>query len=284
LLRQLSASQRIVPCVSPGQLPAGQLHLQFNQLSGGLNLGFGCGPLDEVLAFIEHTCDGVAAGVLRGKGFAQIELEKIYPGVTAMFFQGAGADQNPLPRRTIQLARQYGKELAASVERVLGEDMKKLDPMLSTAYSEVNLPFSAPPPADTLLKIVKEKEGYQKSWASNQLRALRDNGSLITSYPYPVQVWKLGDQAIMALGGELVVGYSTRLKKLFGQDIFVLGYVNDDMAYIPTETILNEGGYEGESSQMVYGMPAKWASGIEAMIIEEMKKLALKTGVKQISE
>lgn len=217
-------------------------------------------------------------------GFAQIELEKIYPGVTAMFFQGAGADQNPLPRRTIQLARQYGKELAASVERVLGEDMKKLDPMLSTAYSEVDLPFSAPPPADTLLKIVKEKEGYQKSWASNQLRALRDNGSLITSYPYPVQVWKLGDQAIMALGGELVVGYSTRLKKLFGQDIFVLGYVNDDMAYIPTETILNEGGYEGESSQMVYGMPAKWAPGIEAMIIEEMKKLALKTGVKQISE
>ena len=217
-------------------------------------------------------------------GFAQIELEKIYPGVTAMFFQGAGADQNPLPRRTIQLARQYGKELAASVERVLGEDMKKLDPMLSTAYSEVNLPFAAPPPADTLIKLAKEKEGYQKRWASNQLRALRDNGSLITSYPYPVQIWKLGDQAIMALGGELVVGYSISLKKLFGPDIFVLGYVNDDMSYIPTETILNEGGYEGESSQMVYGMPAKWAPGIETKIIEEMKRLALKTGVKQISE
>jgi hypothetical protein len=217
-------------------------------------------------------------------GFAQIELEKIYPGVTAMFFQGAGADQNPLPRRTIQLARQYGKELAASVERVLGEDMKKLDPMLYTAYSEVNLPFAAPPPADTLIKIEKEKDGYQKSWASNQLRALKENGSLITSYPYPVQIWKLGDQAIMALGGELVVGYSISLKKLFGPDIFVLGYVNDDMAYIPTETILNEGGYEGESSQMVYGMPAKWAPGIEKKIIEEIKKLALKTGVKQISE
>jgi hypothetical protein len=217
-------------------------------------------------------------------GFAQIELEKIYPGVTAMFFQGAGADQNPLPRRTIQLARQYGKELAASVERVLGEDMKKLDPMLSTAYSEVNLPFSAPPPADTLLKIEKEKEGYQKSWASNQLRALRDNGSLITSYPYPVQVWKLGDQAIMTLGGELVVEYSIELKKIFGSEIFVLGYVNDDMAYIPSETILQDGGYEGESSQMVYGLPAKWAPGIENMIIDEIKKLALKAGVKQISQ
>jgi neutral ceramidase len=86
-------------------------------------------------------------------GFAQIELEKSHPGVTAMFFQGAGADQNPLPRRTIPLAIQYGKELAASVERVLAEDMKKLDPHLSTAYSEVNLPFSAPPSKETLVKI-----------------------------------------------------------------------------------------------------------------------------------
>ena len=88
----------------------------------------------------------------------------------------------------------------------------------------------------------------------------------------------------MALGGELVVEYSIGLKKLFGPDIFVLGYVNDDMAYIPSETILKEGGYEGESSQMVYGMPAKWAPGIEVVIMEEMKKLALKTGVKQVSQ
>jgi len=217
-------------------------------------------------------------------GFAQIELEKSHPGVTAMFFQGAGADQNPLPRRTIPLARQYGKELAVAVEGVLSENMKILDPVLSTAYSEVNLVFSEPPSKDSLIKVENEAEGYQKRWASNQLRTLKENGSLITSYPYPLQIWKLGDQVIMALGGELVVEYSVGLKKLFGPDIFVLGYVNDDMAYIPSETILDEGGYEGESSQMVYGMPAKWAPGIETRIFDEMKKLAVKTCVKQISQ
>jgi hypothetical protein len=216
-------------------------------------------------------------------GFAQVELEKSYPGATAMFFQGAGADQNPLPRRTIPLARQYGKELAASVERVLSESMRGLDPVLSTAYAEVDLPFSEPPSKESLEKTAGEAEGYQKSWATNQLKTLRDNGSRMKSYPYPVQVWKLGDQAIMALGGELVVEYSIGLKKIFGPELFVLGYVNDDMAYIPTEIILEEGGYEGESSQMVYGMPAKWSPGIEARIIEEMKRLALKAGVQQIS-
>ena len=217
-------------------------------------------------------------------GFAQIELEKSHPGVTAMFFQGAGADQNPLPRRTIPLAVQYGKELAASVERVLSEDMIKLEPVLSTAYSEVNLKFSAPPPKDSLIRISKEAEGYRQRWATSQLRLLRDNGALMTSYPYPVQVWKLGSQVVMALGGELVVEYSIGLKKLFGAEIFVLGYVNDDMAYIPSGTILSQGGYEGESSQMVYGLPSKWADGIEEIILDEMKKLAFKAGVKQISQ
>ncbi len=217
-------------------------------------------------------------------GFAQAELERSYPGITAMFFQGAGADQNPLPRRTIPLAVQYGKELAAAVGRVLDEDMQKLDPVLSTAYSEVKLKFSEPLSADSLAKMADHAEGYQKKWAENQLKALKANGSLISSYPYPVEVWRLGGQAIVALGGELVVDYSIRLKKLFGPDIFVLGYVNDDMAYIPSETILSEGGYEGESSQMVYGLPARWAPGLEEEIVDEVKKLAAATGLKLISK
>ncbi len=217
-------------------------------------------------------------------GFAQIEIEKSHPGVTAMFFQGAGADQNPLPRRTVPLAKQYGKELAASVERVLSENMKPLEPVLWTAYTEVNLTFSPPPSEVSLTKMANEAEGYQKRWAVDQLSILKNNGSLMVSYPYPIEVWRLGDQVIMALGGELVVEYSIGLKKLFGPDIFVLGYVNDDMAYIPSEEILEEGGYEGDASQMVYGLPSKWSPGIEAKIYGEMKKLSAKIGVKQTGQ
>lgn len=218
-------------------------------------------------------------------GFAQTEIEKSHPGVTAMFFQGAGADQNPLPRRTIPLARQYGKELAAAVERVLSENnMRSLDPVLWTAYSEVNLSFSTPPSKDSLIKVAREADGYQKKWAINQLGTLKNYGSLMTSYPYPLEIWKIGDQVLMALGGELVVEYSIGLKKLFGPDVFVMGYVNDDMAYIPSRSILEEGGYEGESSQMVYGLPSKWNSGIETMIYNEMKRLAAMIGIKQVQQ
>jgi neutral ceramidase len=215
-------------------------------------------------------------------GYAQIEIEKLHPGITAMFFQGAGADQNPLPRRSVALAQQYGRELCAAVDRVLNENMKEQEPSLSTAYSEVDLPFSPPPGKEELMKFEKESEGYQKRWATDQLETLRKKGSFPSSYPYPVLVWRLGNQPIMSLGGEVVVEYAIELKKIFGQDIFVLGYTNDVMSYIPSERILKEGGYEGESSKMAYGMAAKWESGIESRILEELKKLAAKAGVKQV--
>ena len=214
-------------------------------------------------------------------GFAQLELEKLYPGATAMFFQGAGADQNPLPRRTVPLAKQYGRELAAAVERVLSEEMRELEPVLSTAYSELDLKFASPPTKEELIKIEKEAKGFEKSWATNQLKILKDKGRLLSSYPYPLQIWKMGDQTIMSFGGELVIEYAIEFKKLYGQDIFIIGYANEDMAYIPSEEILREGGYEGESSMRVYGLPGKWETGIEAAIINEMKRLAAKAGVKE---
>jgi len=235
--------------------------------------GYACHP--TVLNFYNFSGDY--------PGFAQIELEKLHPGVTAMFFQGAGADQNPLPRRTVPLAIQYGRELSAAVERVLAEELRELKPSLSTAYSEIDLPFAALPTEEELKKLQSETEGYQKRWAESQLEILRKNGSLLKSYSYPVQVWKLGDQTLMVLGGELVIQYSIELKNLFGHDIFVIGYSNDGVAYIPSDAILQEGGYEGELSQMVYGMPAKWEYGIETRIIEELKKLAVKAGVEQVS-
>ena len=212
-------------------------------------------------------------------GFAQIELEKMYPGTTAMFFQGAGADQNPLPRHTVPLAVQYGKTLAVAVERVLSEEMKDLAPKIKSAYSEIDLPFTAAPTKAELIKFLETATSYQKRWAERMLTKVNAGDTFPKSYPYPIQVWKLGDLPIMTLGGELVVQYAIDLKKIFGQHIFVMGYSNDVMTYIPSETILREGGYEGEVAAIVYGLPSTWASDVETIIITGMTKLAEQAGV-----
>lgn len=216
-------------------------------------------------------------------GFAQIELEKSHPGVTALFFQGAGADQNPLPRRTVPLARQYGRQLAAAVDRVLEEDMKKLDPVLSVAYSEIELQYADPlPTKQDLLQIIQDSSStpeYLKLSAKGLLQKLESGVKLKDRYPYPCQIWKLGEQTVMALGGELLVEYAIELKKVFGPDIFVLGYSNDIMAYIPSETVLKEGGYEGTRSPV---FTTAWNMNIQTTILGEMTRLAQKAGVRAV--
>ncbi len=212
-------------------------------------------------------------------GFAQMELEKDHPGITALFVQGCGADQNPLPRRTEQLAKQYGQELAASVNRVLTEEMQPLSSHLSTTYAEVELSLNNPPTKEELLKKAQEGADYQKRWAQNLIQQIDRGESLRKSYPYPVAVWKIGEQPIVILGGETVIEYSILLKRIFGPDLFVLGYSNDVMSYIPSAKILQEGGYEGASSQMVYGLPATWNSDIETIIVQEVLQLAKQVGL-----
>lgn len=213
-------------------------------------------------------------------GFAQIELEKAHPGATALFFQSAGADQNPLPRNTIPLARQYGKELTAAVERVLEEDMKKLPSGLVTTYSELSLPLDNAPGEADLTKIGKTSDiPYQKRWAERMLVKVKSGEKLATSYPYPIQVWTIGNHPLVSLGGELVVEYEINIKQMLGPDALVFGYSNDVMNYIPTSTILKEGGYEGDIAHVVYGLPAKWQPGIEANILNEVRRLAVEAGV-----
>jgi hypothetical protein len=215
-------------------------------------------------------------------GFAAIELEKDYPGATAMFFMGAGADQNPLPRRSVALARQYGKEMAAAVERVLEEDMRVLSPQLSVSYAEIDLPLNPPFSASELTGIIQdsvEYEIYQQRWAERMLDKLEKKETFISSYPYPLQVWQLGDQMMVNMGGEVVVEYAISLKKIYGQDVFVIACSNDVMGYIPSATILEEGGYEGLVSQMVYGLPNTWKPGIDSLIIEAVVSLAAQAGI-----
>lgn len=209
-------------------------------------------------------------------GFAQLELENSHPGATALFFQGAGADQNPMPRRTIPLARQYGRTLAAAVDRVLEERMTELEPVFTSDYQEIPLGINSPPTRSELTHYIDSMvpDGYQKRWAQRVRDRLDTGESFPPSYPFPIQVWKLGSQPIFTIGGETVSGYALQLKQIFGFDAFVMGYCNDVMSYIPTALILHEGGYEGCTAQQVYGLTGTWAYDTENKIISHLVEMA----------
>ncbi|MFC2087340.1 neutral/alkaline non-lysosomal ceramidase N-terminal domain-containing protein, partial [Bacteroidota bacterium] len=238
----------------------------------------------EPLAIVfGYACHCTTIGIYKFSGdyagFAQIALEEAFPGTTAMFFAGAGADQNPLPRGHVGYARQYGKTLAAAVESVLSEPMRELSPDLSTAYSKVDLGFANPPPTkDELLQIIEESsiQDYLIHQTKVLLNKLEQGKSLITSYPYPVQFWKIGEQNMVILASEVVVDYAIQLKQIFGQDLFVMAYANEGVGYIPSIRVLSEGGYEASRSA-IFTTP--WAPDIEMKIVLEVIKLAEQAGI-----
>ncbi len=207
-------------------------------------------------------------------GFAQIELEKAHPGATAMFFAGCGADQNPLPRRTVEIAQEYGRHLAASVERVLAGNMTPLAGNLTTQHAEIALSLAKLPTRAELELQAKDPNRYIAQRAAILL-AKSAQEPLAQTYPYPVQTWRLGPDVLwITLGGEVVVDYSLRLKRELGAKTWVAGYTNDVMAYIPSRRVLEEGGYEGGGAMVYYGLPTVWAPEVEETIIKEVHRQA----------
>jgi hypothetical protein len=39
------------------------------------------------------------------------------------------------------------------------------------------------------------------------------------------------------------------------------------MAYIPSQRVLKEGGYEGATSMIYYGLPASWREDVERILV-----------------
>ncbi|NLF70030.1 MAG: hypothetical protein GX575_13380 [Candidatus Anammoximicrobium sp.] len=212
-------------------------------------------------------------------GYAQIEVEQSQPGCQAMFWAGCGADQNPLPRRTVELAMDYGRQLGAAVNDVLAKEMKPVSAKLATDFREIELPFATLPTREQVeqdAKLTEPKDRYTAARAKLLLQQMAGGKPLNPTYPYAVQAWRLGDDIqFITLGGEVVVDFALRLKKeLRGPRTWVAGYSNDVMAYIASRRVLEEGGYEGGGAMVYYGLPAPWALESEELIVAEAKRQA----------
>jgi hypothetical protein len=207
-------------------------------------------------------------------GFAQINMEGRFPGSQAMFVAGCGGDQNPIPRRSVKLAQDYGAQLAASVGRVVEAPMRPIDGPLRTAYQEMDLAFAALPSREQLSKDATSSDFYVASRAKHLLRKLETQGKLAADYPYPVQAWGLDNLSWVFLGGEATVDYALRIKRNTGSShTWVAAYCNDVMAYIPSLRVLKEGGYEGASSMIYYAQPSVWSDRIEEDIIAAVTRV-----------
>ncbi len=240
-------------------------------------------PQGRLLAFIfGYSCHTTTLAITTWSGdyagFAMVDLEKKHPGVQSMFLQTCGADANPIPRRSLDFCRDYGKRLSHSVEAVLDKPMRPIRAKLRTAFEFVDLEYEKVMTRKDLEAYVA-KGGLYGRWAKRMLDRLAAGETFEKSYPYAVQVWKLGDDQLwISLGGEAVVDYAIKFKSIYGPRTIVNGFAHDLTAYIPSRRIWDEGGYEGGYIGE-YGLPAmRWKPDLEDRITAAVERLATKVG------
>jgi hypothetical protein len=240
------------------------------------------GPQGKLKAAVfGYSCHATALSVYQWSGdypgFAQLAMERTHPGLQAMFYQACGGDQNPLPRGTVELCQKYGEQLATAVNRALEAPLRPIAPRLATAAEFVELKFKPLPPTAELEKLACGNN-YRARWAKRMLALLETQRPLPTSYPYPIQAWKLGaDQLWISLGGEPVVDYALMLKAKYGPRTWVNGYTSDLMAYVPSQRVWEEGGYEAGAFEASGGMPGSgWDSGIEQSVLAGIDRVVRK--------
>lgn len=211
-------------------------------------------------------------------GFAQIELEKTFPGAAAMFVMLCGADQNPHPRSSLDLAEQHGRSLAAEVEKVLSGRLQPVRGPLRAAFRIVE-PAFAPHTRETFEPRLNDPNPVRARHARAML-ATYDERRPIRRIPYPVQAIRFGNTlTVVALGGEVVVDYALRIKREFpGESIIVAGYSNDVMCYIPSLRVLREGGYEAVDSMLYYGQPGPFNEEIEETVFSGIYDVLKRVG------
>ena len=232
-----------------------------------------------------YSCHTTALGGLSINGdyagFAQLELEKSFPGSMAMFVQNCGGDANPLPRirgkdvEATELASMYGKVLAEAVRQVIAGTMKPLNGPIQAAMGETELELQPGIPLDELKQRVPNLTGMPKREFEHFIRQYETLGSTPDRVKYPIQVWRFGaDFTFIALTGETVVDYSLKFKATYGwNNTWVCGYNNDLTSYIPSLRVLKEGGYEGVTGMFEYGHRAPYTETVEERITTKVSEL-----------
>ncbi|MFK7778962.1 MAG: hypothetical protein QM501_12720, partial [Gimesia sp.] len=218
-------------------------------------------------------------------GFAQEYLEAEHPGMVALFMMGCGGDQNPYPRRTLDLAKQHGRALSNAVEVALNvRNPRLISGPLGVAMDDVELEFATPPSREALLKKKEQGNKYEKSHATRLLAQLDERGGIQTRYAFPLQVIQFGtDLTLVAICGETVVDYSLQLQKDLKENldsttdletvIWVAGYSNNVFGYLPSLRVLKEGGYEGGGAMTYTSYPGPFTDSVEKRVTSKIKEL-----------
>ena len=207
-------------------------------------------------------------------GCAQEAIQKKHPEAMAMVVLGCGGDANPEPRGTIEAAEEHGNAVAKEVDRLLDGEFRPLSSPIEARSKTVQLPYGTLPTKEELARNAAEK-GSRGFTAQFFLARLERGESIPTELEYTVTCWNFGNAlTLVFMPGEVVVDYSLRLKReLSDTPLWITAYANDVPCYIPSERLIEEGGYEVDRSMESYGCPTRFSPEIEGIVVGAVRSL-----------
>jgi len=221
-------------------------------------------------------------------GVAMSVLDERLGATASLFLQGAGGDAKPRvtaevdarPPRfrpgTWEDVRRAGTMVADEVLRSLGAGLAPLRPDLQSRAMEMPWPLEALPDRSAYEAVLADPEAdhTRRLWAEEKIALLARGYRIPASVPITVQGMRLGHGLrLVGVEGELVAGLGNLILDSYPQGItFPLGYSNGAQAYLPTDAMLDEEGYE-VASYYEYRLPARFARGMDGALREALRQL-----------
>lgn len=214
-------------------------------------------------------------------GFAKEQIRAARAGTTPLFITGCAADQNPEPRGSVELSRQYGAELAEAVLNGDRDAAIEVSGSIRVAVDDVPLPLQPVTRQAVEQMLAAGADDPPKRVKARFLLEQMDRGEpLIRAYPAPMQAVRLGEQVLwIVMSGETVVDWSHAFKRAFADVaplVWVAGYCNDMYGYLPTRRIKNEGGYEGGRANLWSWVPSPFTLDVEDTVTAAIRRLVTK--------
>ena len=184
-------------------------------------------------------------------------LEEKNPGMIPVFLQGCGADIKPyitadngrFKSCNFDELEQAGNYLANEIqEYIAGAEWRKINVTLETDCFEVKL-YNEIWGAGKWDEILNDPDEplYMKQSAEKAIIKIKEN-TMENFLPFYISYLRLDEQTcFVCLECEIMSEMGKEIKKLFNEDIIVLGYTNSRSCYIPTRKVILEGGYESRS-------------------------------------
>ncbi|MGN6547795.1 MAG: neutral/alkaline non-lysosomal ceramidase N-terminal domain-containing protein, partial [Aureliella sp.] len=207
-------------------------------------------------------------------GLSASELERKHAGAVFVPVIGCGADANPEPRTGYPDALEHGAEMAAKIEAALKGQWKQLNASPVAHFGYAGLAPERPTKAE-LEAAKSDPNVHRRRWAESMLATWQKMGRLPETYPDPIHTWQFGKELVWVfLGGEVVVDYQMRLEQELPADqVWVAAYTDDVFAYVASERMRAEGGYEVDFSMIYYNQPGRWQSGTEDLISRRVAEI-----------